>query len=594
MFIIPPKDTKRFSQPNYGDTQGNLWGTYSVDLTKNTGRVRATRCETVYSEADDADMALPVAFSFFDWDGNGEVFVAYAGKVFWGGDTPIEDTWTQDALTNTPTDTGHDGDMVVFNGKLYATTTTKLKRLVSGDTEWDDIDTVVSGGPHQLCSYGKRLYYVDDRLNINSIDTAETPATSGDYTLDLSYYGGNISWMVAGSNRIWIGLTKSDGTKGLIFEWDGVSENAPSKAYTIEAQGSAGCTLWNDIPYVMDIEGRLLAFTGSNFEEIARLPLLQYDVLNRAYATSGSRKICHFNGIKYINDSIHIAINNENTGEFGAQENYPAGIYEYTQENGLTHKFSPSLTVINQTTTDYGQHDVNEMGAIFDATVRRSNATSNFASIMFGCELETLDGTNQNSINIDIVEARINDPDHKRLAYIITPFLESSRITEVWQKIVVKYRKMLDNDAKIIVKYRTTKDIPTVEQNIVWDSTTAFTVSGNPPATVSVGDEVEVLNGNGGGSLAHILTIVDNGSDYTVTLDEEVVGVLAGDESDVRFQTWRKLEEITPSDFQFTERQVPQYNKDTEIQFKIVMNWDSGENELREVMIVNETEQYAK
>ena len=47
MITIPQKDTKKFSQPNYGDTQGNLWGTFGVDLTKNTGRVRVTRTEAV-------------------------------------------------------------------------------------------------------------------------------------------------------------------------------------------------------------------------------------------------------------------------------------------------------------------------------------------------------------------------------------------------------------------------------------------------------------------------------------------------------------------------------------------------------------------
>lgn len=594
MFTIPSKDTKRFSQPNYGDTQGNLWGTFNVDLTKNTGRVRATRTETVFSESDDADLGLPIAFAYFGvTSASDPLFVAYANKVFIGGDDPTDTAWTQDTITGTPTG-GDVGDMVVFNGKLYATTATKLKRLISGDTDWDDITTLTSGPSHQLCVYEGRLYYVDNNT-ISSIDAAtETPATTS-YTLDLSFIaaGGHISWIQAGSNRIWIGITKKDGSRGTIYEWDGVTEDLPSRPYYIEAQGSAGCAIWNDVPYVLDIEGRLLAFNGSSFEEVARLPIMQYDVLNRSYATSDSKKICHFNGIKYINDAILIAVNNETTGDiFGGEENYPSGIYEYTKENGLTHKFSPSLTVINEPTSDYGQHTVNEIGAIFDASVRRSNANNNFASVMFGVDIETADGSNINAINIDVIQERTNDPDHKRLGYIITPFLESNKITQVWQKIVLKYRKLLDTTDKILVKYRTTKDIPITEQNVVWDSDTQFTAT--TFTGVEVGMEAEILNGNGAGAVAHVTAITDNGSDFTITLDSSIIGVTAGDISDVRFQKWNQLSEITANDFQFTDLSIPQYNKDTEMQFKIVMNWTKLQNELREVIVVNETDQYAK
>ena len=64
MITIPQKDTKKFSQPNYGDTQGNLWGTFGVDLTKNTGRIRVTRTEAVFSEDDDNGFSTPSAFAF--------------------------------------------------------------------------------------------------------------------------------------------------------------------------------------------------------------------------------------------------------------------------------------------------------------------------------------------------------------------------------------------------------------------------------------------------------------------------------------------------------------------------------------------------
>ena len=111
---------------------------------------------------------------------------------------------------------------------------------------------------------------------------------------------------------------------------------------------------------------------------------------------------------------------------------------------------------------------------------------------------------------------------------------------------------------------------------------------------VEIGMEAEILNGNGAGAVAHVTAITDNGSDFTITLDNSIIGVTAGDISDVRFQKWNQLPEITANDFQFTDLPVPQYNKDTEMQFKIVMNWNKLQNELREVIVVNETDQYAK
>ena len=153
---------------------------------------------------------------------------------------------------------------------------------------------------------------------------------------------------------------------------------------------------------------------------------------------------------------------------------------------------------------------------------------------------------------------------------------------------------MFDTADKIVVKYRTEKNIPTVIEDIEWDSATAFTDSSALIADLNVGDEIEVLTGNGAGDNAQILSIVDNGSDYTITLDKSIIGVSATNISTVRFQTWYKLPDIIKNEFQFKELPIPQYNKSTEIQFKVIMNWKNKDNELREVIVVNETEQYAK
>lgn len=592
MITIPAKDTKKFSQPNLGDTQGNLWGTFNVDLTKNMGRVQVQRVQSVFSEDDAGGFSRPAAFAYFDMNNTGtRVFVAYGQKVFVGGDDPT-DTFILDVSTNSPS-TANSGDMVVFNGKLYATETAKLKRYAPGAAAWTDI-TTISGGSGQLCTYKDKLYFVSGK-KVLSMNIGETVNSSGIYTLDFTYLSGHISWIRAGSNRIWIGFTKNDGTKGLIFEWDGQSENGWSKNYIIEAQGSCGCAIWNDTPYVLDVEGRLLGFGGSYFQEVARLPIMTSDYLSRGYVTSFTNKLCHFNGIAYISDSILINVNNSISGDTeGMVENFPSGIYQYTKDGGLTHKLSPSISSTS-TTSDYGQSIVAGSGAVFDASVSNATKLNNYSSVMFGVNCYDETGSNDFSyINVDVIEKRTGDIEHNRLGYITPPFLESVRVNDVWQKIIIKYRKMFDTADKIVVKYRTEKNIPTVIEDIEWDSATAFTDASALIADLNVGDEIEVLTGNGAGDNAQILSIVDNGSDYTITLDKSIIGVSATNKSTVRFQTWYKLPDIIKNEFQFKELPIPQYNKSTEIQFKVIMNWKNKDNELREVIVVNETEQYAK
>lgn len=601
MFVIPSKETKKFSQPNYGDTQGNLWGTFNVNLTKNTGRVRANRTETVFAETDSNSFSVPVAFAFFDVAGSGSastVFIAYGQSVFIGGNSPL-DSFTLDTLTNSPIQTGDVGDMKVFNNRLYATELSYIKRISPGDTSWTDVTSSLTGsGYHQLCAYKDKLYFQDGINQVYSMNLDETLNTAGVYTLDLSFINGEISWIAPGSNRIWIGITSHDGSHGSIYEWDGQSENIWSKNYIIEAQGSCGCAIWNDTPYVLDIEGRLIAFTGSNFEEVARLPIMQYDSVNTAYAGYTSFKICHFNGIKYINDSIVINVNNsvtDNDGVQGKLENYPSGIYVYTKENGLTHGNSPTITYRNDVTYDYGQNVISTAGAVFDASSSAAVKTDNYSGIMFGCRLYSTDGTNNLSyINVDLLSPKDGDNVHPRLAYIVTPYLETRMVKDIWQNIIIKYRKLLGNTDRILVKYRTTKDNPNIIQSVVWDSDTEFTSSSTVIPLLNIGNEIEVIRGAGSGSLAHIVSIVDNGSDYTVTLDEPIIGVVAGSISNLRSQTWNKLPPIYSGSFQFADIPLPQYNKDTEVQFKIVMNWYDKDNELREVIVVNQTDQYSK
>lgn len=598
MYVIPSKDSKKLSQPNTGDTGGNLWSTFNVNLSKNRGRVLSTRTLAATRNTDEATstMKLPIAFAYFDYYNTGEpLFIAYGAKMFvtttpWTG-------WNAFGSTSEPnitTDKYADVDMKTFNGKLYATTTDisnhYLKRLSPIGT-WTNIATIGSGDIadlHILEVYANRLYWTQDNYKIFSMNTAETTATSGSYTLQLTGRNGHISWVKAGSNRIWIGWTSSDGSRGSVFEWDGQSENLYSKEYKIEAQGSCTCVIKNDIPYVLDVEGRLLEFNGSNFKEVARLPISNNDYPVSNYIKNSGIKLSHFNGSLLLRDQMLFLINPVLPKSDRYLENCPAGIWEYTQESGLTHKYSVSSTKVGASVTEYGQQDLLEVGALFDGFTTNDtilDVTARQGQVLFGAR------SNQtNSPFIIGIDNTLDDV--KKSTYFITQWLESSQVEEVWKSIVIKYRKFLETSDKIKVKYRTIKD----DYSLIgysWASTTTFTVLSSAFPNIvnyNIGDEVDIMNGIGAGKCVNITNVTNVGTTYTVTIDEAITS--ANGSGVGKFQHWIKLQEVQ-NNVQFATLPLSQYNKDIQIQFKIIME-TTGESELHEVIVVSGSEQNAK
>lgn len=598
MYVIPSKENKKFSQPNTGDIGGNLWSTFNVNISKNKGRVLSTRTLAATRNTDEvtSTMKLPIAFAYFDYLNSGEpLFIAYGAKMFatttpWTG-------WNAFGSTGEPnitTDKYADVDMKTFNGKLYATTTDisnhYLKRL-SPIGAWTNIATIGSGDIadlHILEVYANRLYWTQDNYKIFSMNTAETTVTSGSYTLQLTGRNGHISWVKAGSNRIWIGWTSSDGSRGSVFEWDGQSENLYSKEYKIEAQGSCTCVIKNDIPYVLDVEGRLLEFNGSNFQEVARLPIANSDYPISNYIKNSGLKLTHFNGSLLLRDQMLFLVNPVLPRPVNRYlENCQAGIWEYTQESGLTHKYSVSSTKVGASVLEYGQQDLLEVGALFDGFTTNDTieVTARQGQVLFGAR------SNQTGSPFIIgIDNTLDDV--KKSTYFITQWLESSQVEEVWKSIVIKYRKFLETSDKIKVKYRTIKD----DYSLIgysWTSATTFTVLSSVFPNIvnyNIGDEVEIMNGIGAGKCVNITNVTNVGTTYTVTIDEAITSATGSGYG--KFQHWIKLQEVQ-NNVQFATLPLPQYNKDIQIQFKIIME-TTGESEIHETIVVSGSEQNAK
>jgi hypothetical protein len=602
MFVIPSKDLKRFSQPNLGDTQGNLWSSFQLDTTTNLGAIKPMRSVRVldgevYEQSSGQSLSVPMAYTWFDLNSAGtKDFIVYAGGILTA--TNPTAAYTVDARTNHPTlttSTGN-GDMKVFNGSLYVTTATELKYIGSGGTTWTSISSPAIGdGIHQMEVYGNRLYMVaTSGTKIFSMDTSNVLYNIGTSTINNSTVknGSTISWIKASSNRIWVGYTSNVGGRGYIAEWDGNTENNYSAIYPIEAQGSAGCTIWNKIPYVLDVEGRLLAFNGSNFQEVARLPFIIDEGYPDTLTSLEGRKLIHFNGIIYTNDRILFNLDSSITrnGDSTAL-NIPSGVWEYTKENGLIHLVSSSMNDYGDSSVkDYGQFRNSIAGAMYDASPVDASLPVLKCNFVFGSRSINDDLTT----NITGVFADdVNDTLPRKL-HIVTPWLESTQITDAWNKIVLKYNRLYNSSSLIDIKYRTVKSEP-FTTSATWTSQTGFTVNDADFANAEVGDEITVLNNYGAGDTAHIIAITNTGgNNYTVTLDRAIAAVSNGNTGSIAVDKWIKIREHTGGgQEQFIESIPTNNNRDIRCQFKITATLHASD-ELYEIMVINDKDQIAK
>lgn len=136
----------------------------------------------------------------------------------------------------------------------------------------------------------------------------------------------------------------------------------------------------------------------------------------------------------------------------------------------------------------------------------------------------------------------------------------SPGIEDNWNAVCIRGRNLYNTNDKIYVKYRTEEreGFPIINANqqltakrlpITWASQTTFTSLQNEFGKVEDGDEITFLAGSGAGFTVHISgTPVLSSGVYTVTVDETMLFVTAGDTADVSIQNWTKLGYLAYSD----------------------------------------------
>jgi len=587
-FVLPPQG--RWTQKNTGDSMGSIWSSFNLDLTLKEGEVKVTRLVHKQStSADLANLGLPVGFVRQDigtGTQNAPIMTVAGARVFQNSNGVVSSAFAQDARTTNPTTCDSErSDIANFNGYAYVTTASNSVYKTNSTSAWT---TFTAGGAdptqHILCQYADRLYMQRVYSQVISWNTADTVATSGQYTLTIPNDTQNIiTFMKAASDRIWIGTINSLGGQGNIYSWDGNSGN-PVR-YKLSSSGAVSGVVKDDVLYTVDTNGKLLVFNGGTFVEIARFPNF-----NRApfynYLNVSNDRFIHPNGMAVVEDKIKILIKtSEIFANTPTEEMCPSGIWEYDKDIGLHHKYSISFLDENSASiTDYGQSRLAKVGALTYVKNINSGNSSN-GTLIAGVQYYT-DATNTRfGIFYDD-----NNDNYLKTGYLVTTKIPSSAITDVWQRLVLKYNAFSSSSVKIVAKYRTvdggTKDNPLPnEATITWTSTTTFTTAVISGYEHIVGDEVEIVQGAGAGMCSHISAISDNGSTYTVTVDEVHTGASSGT-AIARFQKWKKLGSVSDTTSTFKIMGFPSAASSNYLQLKVWMLM-YGSDELKEIDIAS-------
>ena len=575
--ILIPSQEKKFSQNNQSNVLGNIWSSFNLDLSSNLGRLKISPrviISTQQSEVSTISTA-PCAFKRF-----GTNFYTIAGVRIHTAPNSSAITANWSADTNTPTNCDVTlSDLELFNSSIYATTATTLNK---GAAVWTANGTSLNTATtHMMTVYGDRLYITDLGYKIYSMNTSDVIATSGANTFSFTNTtSSTLTFIRAASDRIWFGTVSATNSKGYVYDWDGISTTA-NKVYRMQAQGALACVIKDDIPWIMDSNGRLLVWNGATFVEKARLPLFHSQFLKNASATLVNNRFIHPNGMSIIDGRINILINNV-IDDSGAtiNENLPSGIWEYDESIGLYHKQSFSLqdddTAVG-TITDYSQNRLSTVGALAD--MKNNDAAGTNGTFFVGATIYTNASSTQAAVFLDDTNDTI-----QKSGYFVTTWIDSQNVQDIWQKLLVTYKEQLNSTDKIILKYRTTEADPTYI-SITWVDTDTFTTATD--VTGKEGYEVEIIQGTGSGKTAHITSITGT---YTVNLDDTFTGVTTGT-AKARLQAWTKLGEITTQTQEWS--QFPIGTKSPRIQLKCCII-STGKNEIHRLALINSPHQLAQ
>lgn len=519
-------------QLNVGESQGTLYNTFNCDLTYNKGKLSIAPRTRITTNTI-SNMGTPCAFTFF----NGFYYSVMGTRLFkasnpQGAFTQVTEGGGSPYVAPTDCDSKY-SDLTVFNDNLIISTQSRIYRMNTSE-QFELIDSSLSNAiVRPVTVYNNRLYWTRLPNTIVSCNTsyAISDTSSASYNMTLADKL-VVTYLRPFATGIYIGTITNDGTEGLVIDWNGETKNTPRYEYNIYAQGALSAYVDNRVFYTINSDAKILQLNGSVFQIVSELPVRRNALYNaNASGSSGNDRFIHMNGMTMIDGNLSLLINGTNNDGNGTQEeNISSGIWEFLPESRtLYHKYSFSYNTIGGTQTDSGQLRIKTAGALYNTGDLINFSDAQKGNFLAGCAFYS-DAT---TVGYGTFTDNYYDTEQKA-GFFSTVQLRAENYEDMWQRVTTLYSP---SDAlQFVWKYRTRRTEP-VQFTITWTSTTTFTTT---QVGIVEGDEITIMNGKGGGRIAHVTgTPTFSSPNYTVTLDEAITGVTGT--AIARLQKWKKI-----------------------------------------------------
>ena len=562
-----PNSSGQTRQANRGETSGELYSTFNIDLSSNKGKIKTSkRMKEVIDSGIDLDFNKPEDLIIFAE----KYYLITQGGTFVCNislDPTDVSNWSQETgITNstTPNDTM---SAVVFEGDL----------LISEDTDinsWDGfsetanwwttattpVDTALTDEvPHIMYSHkgGQETLFV---TNGNEIRYYNSTAGHSTITLDSTL---TTSCVAGGVSAVWVGTYSSTSDSAYVYEvYVGEQiDSAPvaRNAYRVNARGVLAIEVINNVPYIFTETGEIQVFNGAGFVTVANFPFSWGDeypsgVSVGNLATTGVSLPIHPNGTQAKQDSIFILLNSEKSGSDDTLgDRTPSGIWEFDTKTGVLNHFA-SFT---ESTGDKGHVLLEKSGPLMITDNEYTFALAGAFPV----------GSTKGSMFA-------NDNTSSGFGYFTTKEIESDSVTDIFKELYLKTKTLSDGESASIKHREVKSDL------IFADVTFADTnvVNTTDSITVSKGDEVTFLYGSHGGRIAHITDITTSATVTSIVLDIDIG--IAGDTGRIVVENWKLIDDdYTSKDGEYKKIGV---NQDSPwIQYKVVLD---GDIELRQFL----------
>jgi len=552
-------DERGWLQVGMGDLYGNLVASKNVDTTTSPGKLKLARPLKQVATATTLTDDHVEGFAMLD-----EKMYAVTDSDLYSASAPYT-SWSTEDITP-----ANAQDIVAYDGQLVITTDDDLDAY-DGSTYTSDWWTSAGGTSLTNASVTKWPHILESNpiekevivTDVNKVRSYNGAISGGGSFFTCTLPDQFVATCIKRAIRKrWIGTYTEDGEQAMVFEWDGGAAKA-TDGFPAGGKAVLAMELVDNAPLIVNERGEIKLFNGAGFTTKARFPFSLKPVFADGVETgliqkNNSSRPIHPKGMRRQGNKVKISVGyaDVNDNDLPVDGNTPAGIWELNLDTwSLTHSASPSNDFVVRKTGPIMLID-DDAGRIV------ASFTRNVSSDEEGIWIEDLGDTTN-------------------YGYFVTSEMPAKSVLDVFDRV---YNKAVMGDSdEVVVKYRTSTNVnlPVYAEDVAWTGTTTFNTT-EDLSNVSVGDEVEVLSGQGVGRLAHITALEASASVYTVTVDEAIGSDTAT--STVKFDNFKKI----PTTFTASDGELKSLGigaAGTWCQLKIELRGSNGYPEYREVLV---------